>query len=201
MRSDIAKHLCSFFLLGAVARSPAQSTWNYFLSDAGGGNSLVTWSVAGDLATQGVVVVNNQSALGATIHAPGIYVDSYAASGVPQPIPTPDGSSFQLEGPQVYSLIVSYAAYNAPNDSNDSFGLSASGRGLIGAQYRYSPGSQSAVVPIDFSNFNPGTYQSVESLFSTPLTVNLTIVAVPEPSTLALVAGGMSGLLIFRRRD
>jgi hypothetical protein len=64
--------------------------------------------------------------------------------------------------------------------------------------FHYQPGTQSALIPIDYSDFNPGTYQSEQSGFDTPLTVNLTIGAVPEPSTLALFAAG--GLLFIRRR-
>jgi hypothetical protein len=57
------------------------------------------------------------------------------------------------------------------------------------------------VIPIDFSNFNPGTYQSQESEFGTPLTLNLTVGPVPEPTTLSLLAlGGLATLLLFRRR-
>jgi hypothetical protein len=63
--------------------------------------------------------------------------------------------------------------------------------------FLYTPGTQSIIIPVDFSNFNPGTYQSQDSIFNTPLTVNLTV-AVPEPSTLALVAG--TGVIVGLRR-
>jgi hypothetical protein len=64
----------------------------------------------------------------------------------------------------------------------------------------YNPGTQSAVIPVDFSDFNPGTYQSVESVFDTALTVNLTVV--PEPSTLSLVAlSELGALLLFGRQN
>ncbi len=55
-----------------------------------------------------------------------------------------------------------------------------------GTVWNYSPGTQSVLIPVDFSGFNPGTYQSVDSGFSTPLTVTLTVAPVPEPSSLAL---------------
>jgi hypothetical protein len=57
------------------------------------------------------------------------------------------------------------------------------------------------LIPVDYSDFNPGTYQSQMSEFIPALTVNLTVGPVPEPSTLALFAvGGLNGLLLFRRR-
>src|SRR5881396_2433352 len=97
MKANVATCVCGFLTLSALATTQAQSVWNYFISDAGGGNSLVTWSVTGSLATSpGVVLLMNKANLAASINAPGIYNDSYAASGTPQPIPTPDGSYFQL---------------------------------------------------------------------------------------------------------
>jgi hypothetical protein len=138
------------------------------------------------------------------VNAPGIYTDSYTANGAPQLLPTPDGSYFQYDNTSVYAPILSYDVYNAPSGGNDTFGLSArllGPHGAVGITLLYQPGSQSALIPIDFSGFNPGTYQSQQSGFDTPLTVNLTIGPVPEPSTLALFAsGGLSGLVLFRRR-
>ena len=184
----------------------AQTTWDYFISDAGGGNSLLTWSVTGSLATPpGAVLVVPESSITVSVVAPGIYADSYSASGAPQPIPTPDGSFFGLGGTSVFTAILAYDAYHAPGGGNDSFGLVASvlppHQGDPGHAFLYSPGTQSALLPIDYSDFNPGTYQSEQSDFGTPLTVNLTIGTVPEPSTLALsILGGLSGLLLWRRR-
>ncbi len=70
-----AGHLLGIILLGALASAPAQSAWNYVITDAGGGNSLLTWSVTGDLATPaGSVLVANESSLMASINSPGIFV-------------------------------------------------------------------------------------------------------------------------------
>ena len=95
-----------------------------------------------------------------------------------------------------------YYTGNAPGNGNDGFGLISR---LLphtgpGTQLLYNPGTQSALIPVDFSNFNPGTYQSVESGFNTVLTVNLTVEAVPEPSTLALAVGAAIGAALTRRK-
>ena len=190
-------------MLGSMTRATAQSTWDYFISDAGSGSSLVTWRVAGSLATSpGAVLLISESSLAVSVNAPGIYADSYVASGAPQSIPTLDGSNIQYTPASVYEPIASFYTYNAAGNGNDGFGLIAP---LLphtgpGTQLLYNPGTQSALIPIDFSNFNPGTYQSQVTGFSTILTVNLTVEPVPEPSTMALFAVCSLGTLLFFRR-
>jgi PEP-CTERM motif len=204
-RTYFGNYASGILLLGAVATAHAQSTWNYFISDAGGGNSLLTWSVSGSLATPpGAVLVSSESSIAVSINAPGLYADSYLASAAPQSIPTPDGSYFQLDNTSIYTAIVAYDAYNAPGSGNDSFGLASSTllphQGDPGHALLYNPGTQSVLIPIDYSNFNPGFYESEQSGFNTPVTVNLTVGPVPEPSPLALIsAGGLCGLLLRRR--
>ncbi len=206
IRTNLAKLASGILLVGAAATVPAQSTWNYFISDAGGGNSLLTWSVSGSLATPpGAVLVSPQSSIVISIDAPGIFADAYAASGTPQPIPTPDGSYVQLDNASVFAAIVAYKAGNLAGTGNDSFGLASSmllpHQGDPGHAFLYNPGTQSALIPIDYSNFNPGTYQSQEPGFNTALTVNLTVGPVPEPSTLAFcLVSGLCGLLALGRR-
>ena len=201
MKSNPANYACGFLFVVAVATTSAQTTWNYFVSDAGGGNSLVTWNVTGSLANPpGAVRVIPDQNLPVSVSAPGIFADSYAASG--GDLPTPDGSYFQWESTGIYSPIVSYTTYNAPGSGNDTFGLLAwlGPRGAAGVMLLYQPGTESALISIDYSSFNPGTYQSQVGGFDTPLTVSLTVGIVPEPSPLVLfAAGGVSGVLLFRR--
>jgi hypothetical protein len=205
MKTNLSKYACGIVLLGALATASAQSTWNYFISDAGGGNSLLTWNVAGSLATPpGSVLLRSESTIVVSIDVPGIFTDAYVASGALQSIPTPDGSYFQLDNiTGVYIPIVTYEANNVSGGGNDSFGIAAPalGSGRPGHAFLYIPGTQSVLIPIDFSNFNAGTYQSQQSgIFDTPLTVNLTVV--PEPSTLALSAlSGLCGLVALRRSN
>jgi hypothetical protein len=205
LRTYFGKCASGILFLSAVATAQAQSTWNYFISDAGGGNSLLTWNVSGSLATPpGATLTTFHTSIAISINAPGIFADAFVPTGSPQSISTPDGSYFQLDGLTVYSAVDLFNALNAPGSSNDSFALLAhlfAHQGDPGHQFLYSPGSQSALIPIDFADFNPGVYQSQQSGFNTPLTVNLTVGPVPEPSALALFAlGGLSGLTLLRRK-
>jgi hypothetical protein len=196
--SILAGHASGIILLGTLASAPAQSTWNYVLSDAGDGNSLLTWSVTGDLATAGSVLVVNESNLMASITAPGIYVDGFEANGAPQLLATPDGSQFKYVDAQIYSPIVGYFADSAAAGGDDSFGLLSAPLPSrdIGQVFSYQPGTQSTLISIPFSNFNPGTYQSQDSEFGTPLTVNLVVTAIPEPSTLTFGVAALICVLL-----
>ncbi|HLX69196.1 MAG TPA: PEP-CTERM sorting domain-containing protein [Verrucomicrobiae bacterium] len=203
MKTNLAKHTFCLLLAGVVASASAQSTWNFYLTDAGSGNSLVTWNVTGDIATPpGSVLTVSGSILTVAVSAPGIYAGNYLADGTDQSLPTPDGSYFQLDGADLYGLIGAFYTDNAPGSGNDGFGLAAflaphAGPGL---QLLYVPGTQSAVIPVDFSNFNPGTYQSQELVFNTALTVNLTVANVPEPSLPALMVAAAVGAALTRKR-
>ena len=200
---------CGILLSGAAATATAQSTWNFFITDAGGGDSLVTWNVTGDLATPpGATWSGSGWPQAILVSAPGIYADSYAGDGTPQSLPTPDGS-YLLNNSGDPFAITGYYTYHAPAGSDDGFGLVTSvGSGFSGPlfapgqqQITYYSGTQSALIPVDYADFNPGFYQYVMDQFSPDLTVNLTVGAVPEPSTLALgMLGGLSGLMFFGRR-
>jgi hypothetical protein len=203
MKTNLGKYACAIFLLGAVATATAQSTWNYFISDAGNGNSLVTWNVTGSLANSpGAIWMLNSAFVSVPISAPDLYADSYVTDGTSQSIPTPDGSYFFNATVDLDSPISGYYTYNVAGSGNDGFGLLFSVAATHSVQdVLYNPGTQSALIPVDYSDFNPGTYQSQVTGFNSALTVNLTVGPVPEPSTLALSAvSGLGGLLALRRR-
>lgn len=187
------------FLTATIAG--AQTTWNYFISDVGGGNSLVTWSVTGTLATPpGDLLVIDESPLPISIVAQGIYASSYSTDFTAG-IPNLDGSYYAFG--IAYDLIDQYSVNTAVFNGYQSFALAASlPPKAAGELLVYTPGTQSVVLPIAFSDFNPGTYSSMESLFSNPMTVNLTVEPAPEPSSWALAVGaGLSTVLMARRRS
>ena len=185
----------------SIISATAQSTWNYTISDAGSGNSLVTWNVTGTLtSTPGAILILGESIQPITIAASGIFNDSYAGTGPVQTLPTPDGSYFALGGSDVYYPLVEYAATNAPGGGRDTFSLFSpiSPPLRSGVSLMYIPRTQSVIVPIPFSDFNPGTYSTQQFGFTTPLTVNLTVV--PELSTLALLSLTIAGIVLKRTK-
>ena len=163
----------------------------------------MTWNVTGSLATiPGAVLVTPAPSLAISVVAPGIYTGTYSAGDSAQELADPDGSSFQYYPGTVNVPIVQYATATAATGGNESFGLiapllPATGPGM---DLFYAPGTQSVLIRLPFSDFNPGTYQSVESVFNTPLTVTLTVATVPEPPVLALAMLGavLTGMLSRR---
>ena len=204
MKTYLLKLTCGLTLLGVALTAPAQSTFNYFISDAGGGNSLVTWNVTGSLATSPGAIWENVGGFGGLpVQASGLYIDSYAGSGPPQDIPTLDGSFFHNTELNQNFAISLYFTANSPGSGLDDFGLISYGATTATGQHLiYNAGTESALIPVPYSDFNPGTYQyvySAGSFFDTAATVDLTVGPVPEPTTLALAGLGGLGLLLFRR--
>ena len=187
MKTNFARCALGLFVLAAVTTVRAQTIWNYVISDVGNGNSLVTWDVTGSMTIIPGPTVG--SSLAVSVVAPGIFAGNYSSDGTLQGLATPDGSYFALDGGTVYEPIVQYATDTVADGGNDSFGLAAPlPLKPVGTYYVYTPGTQSVVIPVPFSDFNPGTYQSVDSGISSPLTVNLTVVPEPSMPTLALLA-------------
>lgn len=187
----------------AMATVKAQTIWNIDISDAGGGNSLVTWNVSGTLATPpGIGWLGPGSSIAISVVAPGIYASTYAADGTPQSLSiTSDWSYFQYGAATIYEPIVEYSADTTAGNGSQSFSLVAPLPPRSAAEeVLYIPVTQSALIPVDFSDFNPGTYQSVETgVFSTPVTVNLTVEPVPEPSAMTLAAVAVLSAVFVKR--
>ena len=207
MRKTIINYIWLLCVFAAAASARAQTAWDYFISDAGGGSSLVTWSVTGSFTnSSGLTLQTSVSSLAMKVSAPGIFHDSYVADGSFQSIPAPDGSYYQYLDSSMYFSIVGFQVNNAAVGGNDSFALTTGSfpphGGDPGMSFLFNPGTESVLIPVDYTHFNPGTYQSQYTAFSTPVTVNLTVGPVPEPSTQTLVMGSclMAWLLSHRRK-
>lgn len=193
MKNNFTALFCGFALLGTIATATAQTTVNYYITDVGGGNSRITWNVAGSLITPPGVVwsVTNGQFLGLSIDAPGIFNNGYTGPGAS--IPTPDGSYFH-NTELGKNIAITQVAAGVVGSTNYIFLYGSSSVATASGQHIiYTAGTQSVIIPIAFSNFNVGTYQSANPLiygagkyFDTTLTVNLTVGAVTPPPTLGI---------------
>lgn len=211
------KHTLRTFILMAVAApalAQASSTFNYTISDAGSGNSLVTWNATGDITTTNGAVWSQPSQMfsGFGLGNPGMFTAGYTTTGAFHQIDVPDGSTFHTveigfnHGLSVYQTAIygamdvfgMYTTYDVISDSGGRLHT-------LGATHIvYTAGTQSAVIPVAFTNFNAGSWtdnHNYDPYFTTPMTVTLTIAGVPEASTLALAGLGVAALGLRRRRN
>lgn len=215
------KHIiCSLAGLGLVAAvtsaygagSPA---FTITLQDAGNNQTLVTLSANTFLSQTGLLIPGAplSNTIGAftpvfsgCINDLGIYTDNYGLSDFgtfTNPNGATDGgtSSALLSGIQFADN--GGSSYTLSLDLSDGLGIAS------GDLVNYSPGSNSGLIDVPFSTFNPGTYNYTQvgqwfdgsSDFGPSIIYNLDIVAAPEPFSIALAGlGGLAWLVSLRRK-
>lgn len=203
MKTNLAKLAYGLALLGAAATAPAQSTMNINLSDDGSGNTAISWTVSGDLVSGGATAGTYISGAGGVV----AYFESFSSGSLIGPgggtsltlIPVSGGGTLtDLSNGNSRQITGVRFGYNGVGLMFDSQLLINAGAGDI---LQYTAGTDSYVVAMPYSSFTEGNYQYVNySFLSQPLTFNLTVGAVPEPTTLALVAMGGLSMLLYRRR-
>lgn len=205
------RKICYLIAIAIIAsfaiRTPAQSTFNVNISDAGSGKSLISWFWTGDVAGSTGATWNIFSlSFGGFDIAFG---DAFASGS---PLLT-QGTNFDISGAGMY----------VNTDANQAGQISLLNLGLItypgnykrlsillmtvsgvpvaaGEHLAYVTGNDSMVIPVDFSNFNVGIYQNTfPGPFTTSVTDILTVGPVPEPSSLGLVGLGVLALFLCRR--
>ena len=215
------RSLFTFLLFVAVQSSqaaPIGSTFNIYFSDAGNGSTAASWNVIGDLVGSGIISNYQTNAWGgqggwAGQFSSGIFTASIPTGfneftlngGVGGTSVNQNGSGASGSGTYPSSAsITKIALYDG--GSFNYVGLNFGN--LLGYSRGntivYTPAQDSGTIAVPFSSFNAGTYQYVDSGggigFTTPITYNLTVSSVPEPSSLSLLAVGLGGLAMMGRR-
>jgi hypothetical protein len=90
MKTNLVRCALGLFLFATVT-----TIWNYFISDAGNGNSLVTRDVTGSLTI--IPGPSVGSSLAVSVVAPGIFAGTYSSGGTLLGLAISDGSYFALE--------------------------------------------------------------------------------------------------------
>lgn len=212
MKTRFVKLLCGLALVGGVTSAGASGIPNITLTLQDAGNSQTELSLSANY-----FFVNT-----------GVYVSSSTVSGIYEldPVftgwvndPTLDGTTIRADG---------FGTFNNPNGSSEGGVSSAQ---LIGFQFMagdgsdfllklnfgdtlgigqddrvtYTPGTDSTVIDVPFSSFNPGSYSYIETagsgVFGQDVYYNLNVVeAAPEPSTLGLFAVSCAAMAFWVRR-
>jgi hypothetical protein len=190
--------LAATAMMFAAVNARAQSTFDINVSNAGGGQSLVTWSFTGEIVGAGLtnLFAGPLWIYGFDAGGPGAYTGESKyidfAGG---------GELLNVDSGQHKDFI----AIILENDvTNSSVVLFLSSIALVanpGEAVKYTSGIESIIVPVDYSNFTPGVYTTtVSSFIFNSFTETLTVGPVPEPSALAMAGLGGACLLLFRRR-
>jgi hypothetical protein len=211
MKTKLLKLTCGLALLGAAISASAAGSPLFTITLQDGGNSQTLVSLAGNsflnitgLSVSGNPPVNTISAFSPVfsgwISDLGGYTGNNALSvfgtfSNVNGVSRGGTASAALDGIQ----IVSNGGSSYTLDLNLGSALGVGGGDIV----HYSPGSNSELINVPFSVFNPGTYNYTQtSVFNPNIFYTLTVVQpTPEPSTLALAGlGGLGLLWQFRRR-
>jgi hypothetical protein len=211
MRKHIQSLAFGVALLGAVTSASAVGlpALNITLQDAGNGQTTISLSGNPYFISSGASVssttVHGVSSLDPVfsgwINNLGAYTAQIPVSGFgtfnnPNGVADGGTASAQLGGIQLVAA------------GGSSFLLELSLVSTLGVaqgnRVTYAPATDSAIIDVPISIFNPGTYSYAETAGTGgfgQINYNLTVVqAVPEPSTWAFLGSGLIGLLMFQRR-
>jgi len=211
--------LLSAFVQISQAQTLTGSTVDIYLSDGGSGNTAISWTITGLLADSGLISNYQTNAWAAGSGFGGLFTNIFSGSIVPTgyndyalnggvggTFTNLSGGGSTGSGPYPSSAsITKIGLFNSGGMNSVLLDLANVIGYSRGNAVKYTAAQDSGTFDVSFAGFNPGTYQYFDPQggigFTTPITFNLTIDAVPEPSTYALLLlSGAASLWALKRR-
>jgi len=193
------KKVLLLILLGLFSgKGQAAVTLNslgFNLSPANGGaQTLISWSVSGPLISSQATAVGTWGGIGALFNgafdaSSFVTSQTFTVSGAGSFTNLSDSTSVQVS-------TIEFGRFN----SSTYIVLGWGGAPFLGdeKQVSYTAGLDSYTINVPFTSFVVGNYSSSD--FRLQGGMNFTTAVVPEPSALSLLAVGLGGLAILRRR-
>jgi MYXO-CTERM domain-containing protein len=195
-------------LLGAAIRAGAVGGGNLSitLSDAGDNQTTLSWTLSGAFTSYGV----SAPAAGFSAFYPQFTNWVNSLDSFSSPVSVSGFGTFTNNSNSGVSHL-STVGVTAEGGSVDALNLDMNttlANGTNNVVFFFTPGVDSQVIDVPFSDFKAGTYSyhtaaspDGASGFVTAMYYTLTVTEpTPEPTTLALGAAGLAGLALFRRR-
>ena len=192
------KKICLLIFLGLVSgKAQAAVTLNsldFNLSPANGGaQTLISWSVSGPLISSQATADGTWTGIGALFD--GAFNTSYFTDASNETYAVANAGTFTdlTASSSVQVNQIGIGAYGSSRYIVLEWGGSSFAQ--TGNLVNYTAGTDSYVINVPFTAFNPGTYTSSDTRLQGGM--NFTTNVVPEPSALSLLAVGLG--VVFRR--
>ena len=189
------------FAFGAFVALPTSNLLFRLSPDSGGAKTLITWSLSGPIRDSYAISIGSWGGIGN--YFDGAFNSSYFTSSTAETFAVAGAGSFNnlttTSSAQLSQILM------GTDGSSRFLALSWEENGLggdmstnTGNQVCYTLGTDSYVINVPFTAFNPGTYTSSDIRFEGGM--NYTTNVVPKPSALSVLAVGFGALACFHRR-